>query len=139
MSALTLYFLVMLDHIQVFFIVMCVLGWIYIVVSAVLIPVTIDCEASEEITNFFKKSVKLGIPFIIVWTFITTMIPSTKQVAFIYIVSSLSQNKIVQDIGQKSLQIPDQALDILNTKMNEYLDDMKKEAEEKTKETVKGK
>lgn len=139
MSALTLYFLVMLDSIYTFCIILSVILWIWSAVSIIGTGISIADDLENTVKIFWKKCLKISTTLSIIWTFIACMIPSTKQVAFIYVVSSLSQNKIVQDIGQKSLQIPDKALDILNTKMNEYLDDMKKEAEEKAKETVKGK
>lgn len=130
MSALSLYFLVMLDSIISFFGIVCATSWLLTLILVIVFTVL-------EIPKLVKRTVIIGISISLFATLIYNMIPSTKQVAFIYIVSGLSQNKIVQDIGEKSLQIPDKALEILNMKMNEYIDDMKKEAVDKAKEAVK--
>lgn len=152
MSALTLYFLVMLDNIITFISIVCFVSWLGFIIYASILCVFIqslnDKESyhgftEEDITqrsNLRKsrnKVIKWGLTISIFITGIYCMIPTTKQVAFIYIASTLSQNKIVQDIGEKSLQIPDKALEILNLKMNEYLDDMKREAVSEVKETTK--
>ena len=132
MSALSLYFLVMLDNIDNFFIIVT-----SVLAVAIFICIAFPTMENNRLTEFSKKVIKIWVPILGILTFITIMIPSTKQVAFIYIVSNLSQNKIVQDIGEKSLQIPDKALEILNMKMNEYIDDMKKEAVDEAKKAVK--
>ena len=132
MSALSLYFLVMLDNIVTFFGVVCATSWILTLALILVFAVL-------EMPLLIKKVTIIGISISLFTTFIYNMIPTTKQVAFIYIVSNLSQNKIVQDIGEKSLQIPDKALEILNMKMNEYIDDMKKEAVDEAKNVVKNK
>lgn len=137
MSALTLYFLVMLDSIKTLGIVIMSAGWCAYVIYLVAVLMAICVDDKGDLIAPCKKNTKIWVPILTLITFITFMIPTTKQVAFIYIASTLSQNKIVQDIGEKSLQIPDKALEILNLKMNEYLDDMKKEAVSEVKETTK--
>lgn len=152
MSALTLYFLVMLDNIITFIGVICAISWVVFAIYATIMCALVNMKSEYEessrfleedkikISNLRKsrnKVIKWGLAISIFITGIYCMIPTTKQVAFIYIASTLSQNKIVQDIGEKSLQIPDKALEILNLKMNEYLDDMKKEAVSEVKETTK--
>jgi hypothetical protein len=90
-------------------------------------------ELAEKSKKVFINLLKIMLPIIICFSFVISMIPSTKQVAFIYIVGTMSQNKIVQDIGEKSLQIPDKALEMLNIKMDEYLKEMKGEIKEAVK------
>lgn len=133
-----LYLMVILDKLSNGFIFLMVLGWVcvlgYIVVRAV--RASSDGMDSEEDSAAWKKMCKFGLPIMTVWTLITCMIPSTKQVAFIYVVGKMSQNKIIQGIGEKSLQIPDKALDILTIKMNQYLDELKDTAVEEKKQRL---
>lgn len=128
MSMVSLYFFVMLDSIIKFF----AMGVVFLILAAVWFYingfVSADCVSDEKLaTNFIiqgKKRMKISIFFAVLFFMITTFIPSTKKMAFIYIAGKVSQNEKVQ-------QIPEKALDILNLKMNEYLKEMQKEVEGK--------
>ena len=137
MSMLTLYFLVMLDSIGNFFVGMTLVGWGLIIVFFIISYAAVDCGGDEDHWKKIRSRLfKVFSPIVMLLTLIATLIPSTKQVAFIYVVGSLSQNKIVQNIGTQSLQIPEKALEILNVKMNSYLEDMKQEALKETKSII---
>lgn len=159
MSMFTLYFLVKLDAL------ISILGWISFVVFvcltvAVIILLSLNgfdsdlnsnSEKIKDRTDRFKKAIKLPLIVCIITAFLNFMLPSTKEVAFIYIVGSLSQTEQAKNLGNKVLtsaekitgnvvntaegltQIPDKALQILNNKVNQYLEDQMKKIEEKTK------
>lgn len=158
MSMFTLYFLVKLDALISIF------GWISLVVFVCLIASVIillflngvdhddGCsEAIKDRTDKFKKSIKLPLIVCIATAFLNFMLPTTKEVAFIYVVGSLSQTEQAKNIGNKVLnsaekitgnvidtaegltRIPDKALQILNNKVNEYLEDQMKKIEGKAK------
>lgn len=130
MSMFTLYMLLKLDAIQIFFAVLMAVSIITVVFSFVALSI----EPPEALP---KKLIKIFVSLSIIFGIIITIIPSTKEMAFIYVVSKLSQNEHVQGIAEKSLAIPDNALEMLNIKMNEYLNEMKEEVKKEVKNTIK--
>ncbi|OQA66287.1 MAG: hypothetical protein BWY36_00919 [Candidatus Diapherotrites archaeon ADurb.Bin253] len=97
-------------------------------------------KAFAELKKGIMKYSMISLMFIL----LTVLIPSTKEVAFIYVVGKLSQTTEVQNMAKNSLhvaenatKIPDKALEILNLKMNEYLEEVKGEAVKETKKAVK--
>jgi hypothetical protein len=139
MSMFLLYLFTMLDSIGWFFVVLSIVGWI----AFAIITITLGCACGEndfdtkendvDWVKYFKKCFTIFLPSVLCLNLITVLVPSTKQMAFIYIVGKMSQKKVVQDIGDKALQIPDKALEVLNIKMEEYLSSMKSEVDKKVK------
>jgi Na+/melibiose symporter-like transporter len=130
MSMLTLYFLVKLDSLVGFF------GWMLFFIVLILIFFSIFAlmyHISEDQTcrddkkeirikkiALLSRMKKIGILFIIV-LFLFKAIPTTKEVAFIYIVGTMSQSESSKRIGEEAVKIPEKALQILNYQLDEYM------------------
>jgi len=72
-------------------------------------------EDNQHYWNNYKKIVlKILLPILVVSSLFSVFLPTTKEVAFIYIASKITNN-------DKAKSIPDKVLDILNNKMNEYI------------------
>jgi Na+/melibiose symporter-like transporter len=141
MSMWLLYLLVKLDSLSAMF------GWVLVLIivsSLISVPCYMFMKdyiyGEEEYLAFNSKYKKfllrIMLPLFILFTLIFTMLPTTKEFAFIYIVGKLSQNKQIQNIGENAINIPDNALEILNLKMNEYVVEMKKDIVKQSAEVV---
>lgn len=112
MSAWDIYWLTRLDAIQITLVVLAIVSSIVGLVTALIITM-------EEIWDGYGRklfiwcSVIFGISILIL-----TIIPSSKEMAAIYLIP-----KIVND--EKVAQVPDKALQILNGKLDEWLDEMR--------------
>jgi len=131
MSMFKLYLFIKLDYVIKFFdfisttLIICF--FIYLVFKIIQIFSDDDNELDQKI--FFKdlknKVFKIFVPLILITVIIQYLIPTTKEMAFIYIVGKMSQNKTIENIAEKSLNIPDKALEVLQIKMDEYLKEIK--------------
>lgn len=136
MSMFTLYILVKMDSIKNFVGIIGI-ALLVVVILTMLISFINGCiEDSVTSINIYKKAKRIYLPISLVLTMIFVLLPSTKEVAFIYIVGKLSQNNIVKNIGDNALQIPDKALQILNLKMNEYLEEMASDVKQTAENTT---
>ena len=117
----TLYLFVMLDNIGVLSVV---LSFALVGTFFILISIFVEVK-KEELKNKIKSLMKKVFAFAIFFILMATLLPNTKQMAFIYIVSNLSQNEQVKGIGEKAIKIPDKALEVLNLKLDEYMKEMK--------------
>lgn len=78
----------------------------------------------EKQLSQFKKWIIRLIVFTMFFSVLIIFIPSTKEVAFIYLGGKLA------DYGSNNedlKQIPDNAIKMLNNKMEQYLEEQKKE------------
>lgn len=121
MSMFTLYLFVMLDNIGV----LSVIFSFVLAVAFLILIICLEDAIGEEYKNKIKSLMKKVFAFAIFFILMATLLPNTKQMAFIYIVSNLSQNKQVKGIGEKAIQIPDKALEVLNLKLDEYMKEMR--------------
>jgi len=131
MSMFKLYLFIKLDYVIKFFdfisTILIICFFIYLAFKIIQI-LSDDCnELNPEIffKNLKNKVFKIFVPFILITVFIQYLIPTTKEMAFIYIVGKMSQNKTIENIAEKSLNIPDKALEVLQIKMDEYLKEIK--------------
>jgi hypothetical protein len=142
MSMLTLYFLIKLDAILFIMgitaFVCFVWGFLIWVKSCISIDSIksninkrgreVKNEGEEKIREIKKKSRKLISRFVtigIIFFIVAAMIPNTKQVAFLYIVNKMDKAGKVDKIGDQMIELPDKALQVLNLKLDEYINDMK--------------
>ena len=115
MSMITLYFLTMLDNIGT---LLFMSGIVCALFSVVFIMISSDIRDEIKKTAETKKSKKfmfISIAFFVVFA----LTPTTKQVAFIYVAGKISQNKDVQEIPEKAMQL-------INLKFKEYISDAEK-------------
>jgi hypothetical protein len=136
MSMLTLYFLVKLDSLSIFF------GWNVFILTIITITVGFsflyfkiesnnDCWNSTTIEDYKDKADQLRgylKKFFISWFivfFIFMAIPTTKEIAFIYVVGTMSQAESSKRIGEEVVKIPEKALQILNYQLDEYMEQFK--------------
>ena len=62
--------------------------------------------------NKFKTGRNILFWFVLFFGSIVTFVPSTKQMAAIYVVPAIANNEKVQNIGNKTLDISNQLLDL---------------------------
>lgn len=127
MSMFYLYLLVKLDSLKD---ILMFLGIAPLVVAGVIIffavLMMVDVHISDDtFVSILKKSGYIVLPICTTLVIISNLLPSTKEMAFIYIASKITQS----DAMKKVEDIPSKAIDILNIKMNEYIKDITKEAE----------
>ena len=146
MSMITLYFFVMLDSINTMMGVLCGAsafgGGVGFIVCVAYLSYINDNRpydmTSKDYTKFLKEdesylnTIKMKKAFFkvmiicpIIFGLLATLLPTTKQMAFIYIVAHMSQSEVANKIGEKAVAIPDKALEVLNIKLDEYLAEMK--------------
>jgi hypothetical protein len=125
-----LYLLVKLDSIQGLFIGLSV-GSGIIAFCLVMFYAVTEGEASQKIYDTCKwYRNRIFIPLFIFSIILATLLPSTKETAFIYLASKITQSEQAQSMGKNLINIPDKALEIINIKMNEYLNDVKGEVKQ---------
>jgi len=133
MSMFMLYLLVKLDYIQGLFIGLSVMSGIAIFCLIMVYAVT-EGDASQKLYDTCRKyRNRLFIPLFIIFLFMAILIPTTKETAFIYLASRITQSDQAKNMGQNLINIPDKALEIVNIKMNEYINDIKEETKEQIK------
>ena len=143
MSMFLLYLFVMLDNIGTWFFIIALCGFFGGAVGYVVCLIYISFRRNDDkpydVTpdvwneklkedTSFQKVLKLRSNFFkamiiipIVFGTLTTFMPSTKQMAFIYIVSHISQSDVANRIANNAVAIPDKALEMLNVKTRQYL------------------
>lgn len=126
MSMFTLYMLLKLDAIRGFFV------GAFLISGVVLFFVILEycifvVELKELQKKHLKKLIKISLSIFIISSIVIPIMPSTKEMAFIYVASKISNTEKGKNIGENMLNIPDNALEIVNIKMKEYLEDIKKE------------
>lgn len=150
MSMWTLYLLVKLDSLvsflgwNVFFIIL-ILGGMGIYTLCIVISQNPDSSAisgwrgtdryddikSEALIAYDAKInsirniiTKFSILFLTI-LFLYKAVPTTKEIAFIYIVGKMSQAESAQRIGDEAIKVPEKALQILNYHLDDYLGQFK--------------
>lgn len=129
MTMMQMYWFLMLDNIKKITMVPATIFVIFTIVF--IICMLANCDDWDDLTDHWKKVFIRGsiISFIFAFIFIslTGMIPSTKQMAIIYVVPKIINNKQVQEIPKKMLELSTEWLDELSPE--NVKDDMKAVAE----------
>ena len=144
MSMVTLYTLVKLDGIANMFLALALISTVVAVIWFIVRLASNDIcgydeEAQIKLEKKATKGFRIFVALAIIGIIFTNMIPSTKEVAFIYVVGKLSQSTMAKKVGEQAEQVPEKAMMILNAKMNEYLAefDPAKKAVDAAKNAVK--
>jgi len=137
MSMVATYLLLMLDNIK--HVLDCLMGWgmVYIIATVIVLFIawTIyedcyhKCDVAYSVLDFLGKRLKrinIGI-FIAIWLIfgINSLIPTTRQMAIMYVVPEISMNEEAQKIPDNVLKFINQYLE---DSIGEKLDDLKKDA-----------
>jgi len=89
-----------------------------------------DRIINEDIYNLkkkmFKKSIIVFSMVMTIFIIFSNLIPTTGQMAFIFLGNKITNNEKIKKIGDKALILSDKSLDLLNIKMNEYIKNLKK-------------
>lgn len=75
-----------------------------------------DSNKREEYWRLYRKSMIWGVSFGVIFTFLSLFIPTTKEVAAIYIIPKVANNEQVQ-------KLPDNAMKLLNAKFDQWVDE----------------
>jgi hypothetical protein len=132
MSTFALYFILILDNIRNMFILLLVLGCIGLVVYTIAYYVNFyqskedNDKTCEALLVPVTRSLKIFVSVCIVSTLVLSFLPSTKQMAVIYLVPKIVNNEQVQNIAGTSLKI-------LEGYTQKYLDELAGKAEKESK------
>ena len=120
MSHLTLFFILMLDNVNVFFTTMffiALFSFIFLIIWTIVYHsdnISTGYENSEgelKTYSILQRSCKISCVIFFVCLFLMSFIPSTKQAAIIYVVPKIINNKQVQALPPKLLNIVDKYFD----------------------------
>ena len=120
MSHLTLFFILMLDNVNVFFTTMffiALFSFIFLIIWTIVyhsdnISTCYENNEGELKTySILQRSCKISCVIFFVCLFLMSFIPSTKQAAIIYVVPKIINNKQVQALPPKLLNIVDKYFD----------------------------
>jgi len=80
------------------------------------------CHGDDEAKTIAKCVLKFALPIFFVGLLIVTFIPNTKEIAAIYLIPKIVNNEEVK-------AVPDNALKLLNLKMEEWIEETVGEGE----------
>lgn len=123
-TPMQMYWLLKLDDILAISLATFVLTFVGFVICFIGTIMYKGDEYYEHEYNKFKTGRNILFWFVLFFGSITMFVPSSKQMAAIYVVPAIANNEKVQNIGNKTLDISNQLLDLTK----EYLKD---KAEEK--------
>jgi cytochrome bd-type quinol oxidase subunit 2 len=125
MTGFDIYLFTRLDAIRDFLIFPLVIFLMSLTASGIMwiIAITAD-EEEEKYCGIGKKLTKLSASIVLLASLMLTFIPSTKEYAAIYLIPKVVNNEQVQ-------QVPENALKLLNAKLQEWLKDINKEGDKK--------
>lgn len=133
MSMMTLYLITRLDGLKWLFAAIIVIS-----ICATILFTAMKCTEVFDGHNFgkFNPSKWLNISIFSIFISIISLvfIPSTKEIAFIYLTSKASTYVMNNEELQK---IPDNAFKLLNTKMEQYIEETLTETKKTVEETTK--
>jgi len=115
MSTTSLYFIVLLDGIKNLFqglVIICIL----LTIALLIILACIYEDAKIKTKLLFRKYIIISTITCLIISTIYVFIPTTKQVAFIYMAEKISNN-------EDAKQIPQNSIKFLNLKLQEYIKD----------------
>ena len=107
MTAWDIYWITRLDGIQVFS-VLAVIALVMLLALFLIVGVV-----EEEHWLHYKKEVAITTSLLLIFLMFTLFIPSTKEMAAIYVIPKIVNNAQVQ-------QLPDNLLNLVNTKLKEW-------------------
>lgn len=116
-----IYWITRLDAVCGFIVVVCIIIVLLLLFSPVLYIV---CDDNDVDIKYFWRGVKISIASFLSLLFIGIFIPSTKEFAAIYLIPKISNNKQVQ-------KIPDNAAQLLNAKLEAWIDSTLKDKKSK--------
>ncbi|WP_428041419.1 hypothetical protein [Candidatus Avelusimicrobium fimicolum] len=121
-TPMQMYWLLKLDDIIGGCVLMC-----GVLLACMLLSVLIFCNANEmenvKVKKYAGISFLLAMIGIIFFGAVRVFLPSTNQMAAIYVVPAIANNEKIQQIGGKTLDISNQLLDLTK----EYLKDKAKD------------
>ena len=121
-TPMQMYWLLKLDDILAISLAIFVLTFVGFVVCLVGAISYKDENYFECEYNKFKTGRNILFWFVLFFGSIVMFVPSTKQMAAIYVVPAIANNEKVQNIGNKTLDISNQLLDLTK----EYFEDKAK-------------
>lgn len=117
-TPMQMYWLLKLDDIGVF----CMFA-IFTFIALLLISVMAYCSANDDLNEKEKKGVRILFCLAVIggvfFGAVKTLLPSTKQMAAIYVVPAITNNEKIQQIGGKTLDITNQLLDLTKDYLSE--------------------
>lgn len=120
-TPMQMYWLLKLDDINEAFSNTVVLSILVLMVSTVIFCASFEA-GDVKIYKLARISVLVSLLSAILFSCAVTFLPTTKQMAAIYVVPAIANNEKIQQIGGKTLDISNQLLDLTK----EYLEDKAK-------------
>ncbi|WP_428041342.1 hypothetical protein [Candidatus Avelusimicrobium fimicolum] len=110
-TPMQMYWLLKLDDIYVAFSVAVVLSILVLMGSTVILCASFEA-GDVKIYKPARISVLVSLLSAILFSCAVTFLPTTKQMAAIYVVPAIANNEKIQQIGGKTLDISNQLLDL---------------------------
>ena len=117
-TPMQMYWLLKLDDIGAF----CIFA-IFACIALLFIPVMAYCNVNDDLNEKEKKGARILFCLAVIggvfFGAVKTLLPSTKQMAAIYVVPAITNNEKIQQIGGKTLDITNQLLDLTKDYLSE--------------------
>lgn len=110
-TPMQMYWLLKLDDIGTTFSIIVGASIIIVLISAFLYCISKGAE-DEATTKISVHMLILSLICSIIFLILNTFLPTTKQMAAIYVVPAIANNEKIQQIGGKTLDISNQLLDL---------------------------
>ena len=118
-TPMQMYWLLKLDDIRVF----CVFFVAFAIFAIIISLAVYNDDETERVRKNATVGFAIGLFSLGLFGGALTFLPSTKQMATIYVVPAIANNEKIQQIGGKTLDISNQLLDLTK----EYLKDKAKD------------
>lgn len=117
-----IYLITRLDVLNAFIIftigLLLVTGAIYFIVKAVTIAETYDDDEKSNLQKTYTQNLSKFSMILILISFISVLLPSTKEAIAIYMVPKIVNNEQIQ-------KLPDNTLKLFNTKLEQWIKEIK--------------
>lgn len=112
------YLFVCADNIKDWLVGTTIIGIIAIIISLVIIGIVWGgCYNKDEVVNLkknFFRIVWIGFPVMFILSIVANIMPTTKQLAAIYLLPKIMENKKVTDLPDKALTLANEWLEELS-------------------------
>lgn len=117
MSGWLIYFITRCDYLQDLAVVGVVMGVVMLIISLILWSIYMDNGDDDMFKVLKVVFFRIAIPLTAIAAILFCTIPNSKEMSAIYLIPKIVANERVQEL-------PNNALDVLNTKFEAWIEDM---------------
>ncbi len=117
MTMMQLYWMTRLDSICAFFVaVSIIITIIFVIISSVITAISVE-EGNEHVPKILKQVWPKLLLCLIFSALMNIFIPTTKEMAFIYVIPKIANSELAQKMGADFVQIEALATDYIKNKL----------------------